>query len=218
MPFDALPVYEGVKYVHVARDGRDACMSFHNHMLGFRPEIRAAIVARAPDVGTQPTERMTETPEDPRAFYLQWIAEAENDGDAEVSFFDFETTYWRERRLPNLLLVHYGDLKADLAGEMRRISEYLEIETPESLLPELARAASFETMKAQGDEMMPELHIAFDRGADRFINKGTNGRWKDVLTEGDLARYHALVAAKFTPAQAAWTEHGRLIAGDPRGL
>jgi aryl sulfotransferase len=218
MPFDALPVYEGVKYIHVARDGRDACMSFHNHMLGFKPEIRAAILARAPDVGTEPTERMMETPEDPRAFYLQWIGEAEADGGADVSFFDFETTYWRERRSPNLLLVHYADLKADLVGEMRRISEYLEIETPESMLAELARAAQFETMKAQGDEMMPELHMAFDRGADRFINKGTNGRWKGVLTDDDLARYHALVARKFTPAQAAWTEHGRLVAGDPRAL
>ncbi len=218
MPFDALPVYEGVKYIHVARDGRDACMSFHNHMLGFKPEIRAAILARAPDVGTQPTERMVETPEDPRAFYLQWIGEAEDAGGADVSFFDFETTYWRERRSPNLLLVHYADLKADLASEMRRISEYLEIETPESLLPVLAHAAQFETMKTQGEQMMPELHMAFDRGADRFMNKGTNGRWKDVLTEGDLARYQALVAAKFTAAQAAWTEHGRLVAGDPREL
>jgi aryl sulfotransferase len=218
MPFDALPVYEGVKYIHVARDGRDACMSFHNHMLGFKPEIRAAILARAPDVGTEPTERMMETPEDPRAFYLQWIGEAEADGGADVSFFDFETTYWRERRSPNLLLVHYADLKADLVGGFRPNTEKQVNEKPQSMLAELARAAQFETMKAQGDEMMPELHMAFDRGADRFINKGTNGRWKGVLTDDDLARYHALVARKFTPAQAAWTEHGRLVAGDPRAL
>jgi aryl sulfotransferase len=218
MPFDALPIYEGVKYIHVARDGRDACMSFHNHMLGFRPEIRAQILAHAPHVGAEPTGRMVDTPEDPRTFYLQWIGEVEADSGADVSFFDFETTYWRERRAANLLLVHYNDLKADLAGEMRRISDFLGIATPESLLPELANAARFETMKAQGEQMIPEMHMAFDGGPDRFLYKGTNGRWKDVLTEDDLARYHALVERKFTPAQAAWTEHGRFVAGDPREL
>jgi aryl sulfotransferase len=60
--------------------------------------------------------------------------------------------------------------------------------------------------------------MAFDRGADRFINKGTNGRWRDVLSEDDIARYLALAARKFTPAEAAWIEHGRLVAGDPHNL
>ena len=36
LPFDALPVYEGVKFIHVGRDGRDAAMSFHNHFANFR--------------------------------------------------------------------------------------------------------------------------------------------------------------------------------------
>ena len=35
LPFDALPVYDGVKFIHVARDGRDAAMSLHNHLLNF---------------------------------------------------------------------------------------------------------------------------------------------------------------------------------------
>ena len=82
----------------------------------------------------------------------------------------------------------------------------------------LAEAARFDTMKAQGEEMMPELRMAFDRGAERFINKGANGRWKDVLTADDLARYQAAVERKFTPAQSSWIEHGRLLAGDPRDL
>ena len=46
---------------------------------------------------------------------------------------------------------------------MRRISEFLEIDTPESLLPDLVEAASFESMKANGDAMLPTLKLAFDR-------------------------------------------------------
>ena len=33
-------------------------------------------------------------------------------------------TYWDYRHLPNLLFVHYDDLKRDLLGEMRRIARF----------------------------------------------------------------------------------------------
>jgi aryl sulfotransferase len=31
LPLDGLPFYDDVKYIVVARDGRDACASWHNH-------------------------------------------------------------------------------------------------------------------------------------------------------------------------------------------
>ena len=121
-------------------------------------------------------------------------------------------------RRDNLLLVHYADLKADLAGEMRRIANFLAIATPEALMPDLVQAAQFETMKAQGDAMIPHLRKNFDTGAERFINKGVNGRWKNVLMPEDLARYDTLVRRKLSPSAALWLEHGRRLAGDPRTL
>jgi aryl sulfotransferase len=219
LPFDSLPVFDQVKYIHVVRDGRDACWSLHNHVLGFRPEFqrrRAELAAQDPRFRV----RFQDPPKDPRVFYLQWIAEAEAEETGygiDLPFFEFETTYWRERMRENLLFVHYNDLKADLGGEMRRIADFLLIDTSESLMPKLVRAASFEAMKRQGEEMLPHLRLAFDHGAERFINKGFNGRWKDVLTEDDLKRYDALVRRKFTPVQGAWVAEGRAV-GDPRSL
>jgi aryl sulfotransferase len=218
MPLDAIPVYEGVKVIHTARDGRDACVSMHNHMLGFLPVMGARIAAEADAQGVPPPARL-QTPEDPRDFFLQWMATAEagpNDPAGELPYCEFEQTYWNRRREPWLLMVHFNDLKADLEGEMRRIAAFLEIETPEPLLAELAEAARFETMKRQGEEMLPQLRTAFDNGAERFLNKGVNGRWKDFLTDADLARYEALVKRRLPPALAAWLEGGRLAAGDPR--
>ena len=39
LPFDALPIYDEVKYIHTARGGLDACFSFHNHFLNFTPQF-----------------------------------------------------------------------------------------------------------------------------------------------------------------------------------
>lgn len=216
LPFDSLPLYDGVKYIHVARDGRDACISMHNHQLGFTEAAKQRINAAN---GLPPDFRPPPTPADPREFYLQWIAEAEAPEAApfqDLPFFEYEMTYWRERTRPNLLLVHYNDLKADLPGEMRRISDFLEIATPEDKLAELAAAAGFEAMKRQGAGILPELGEFFDRGHDRFLNKGVNGRWKDILGEADLARYAALARERLSEAAAAWIENGRLAAGEPR--
>src|SRR4051794_4463475 len=43
LPADGLPLHDEVRYVHVARDGRDACMFFHNHGTGFADEMLAAL-------------------------------------------------------------------------------------------------------------------------------------------------------------------------------
>ncbi len=217
LPFDSLPIYEGMKYIHVARDGRDACFSFHNHESSYTPETRAGFVERE---AADPRFRSRPEPEsDLRAYYARWMDEAEADEGGgygvDLPFFDYEMTYWRERKRSNLFMVHYNDLKADLPGEMARISRFLEIDTPPALLAELATAAQFESMKAQGGDLLPALPFAFRGGHETFLNKGTNGRWKDVLTDEDLARFDHHSATRFTPAARAWVEGGRLAAGDP---
>jgi aryl sulfotransferase len=226
LPFDALPIYDTVKYIHVARDGRDAFLSWHNHEQGFTPEAKmriGAIImndpALAPMMAGGPPPAISE---DPQVFFQTWIARAEGDPPtgpgAELSYFDFENTYWSERGRENLLFVHYNDLKADLPGEMRRISEFLEIDTPPDRLATLAQAAGFEAMKANGAALLPQIGKYFDHGAQRFLNKGSNGRWRDILTEADLARYEAVFRRKVSPSCADWLEHGRLGAGEPRNL
>ena len=225
LPFDALPIYDTVKYIHVARDGRDAFLSWHNHERGFTPEAKmrvGAIIMNDPVLaplmmaGGPPPEM----PEDPQVYFQTWIARAEEEPrtgpGVELSYFDFENTYWSERDRKNLLFVHYNDLKADLAGEMRRISEFLEIDTPPDRLATLAKAAEFDSMKANGEALLPKIGQYFDKGPQRFLNKGTNGRWRDILTEADLARYEAVFHRKVSPACADWLVHGRLGAGDPR--
>ncbi|MFI5317666.1 MAG: sulfotransferase domain-containing protein [Myxococcota bacterium] len=214
LPLDGLPIYDEVRYIHVARDPRDACMSFFNHYSGLTPLAFEAIAANAPpELGPVPRDV-----DDVRTFWRDWFTRGSQpgaqDGFPDLSFVDFETSYWRERRRENLLLVHYNDLKADLDGEMRRIAAFLGIETPAALWPKLVEAASFAAMKRDGAILLGPLNAMFEGGSDRFMFKGSNGRWRDELSADDLALADKL-AARFSPGLGRWLEGGRLAAGDP---
>lgn len=140
----------------------------------------------------------------------------QTEGGIGLSFFDFEVTYWEERKRPNLLMVNYNDLLVDLDGEMRRVSAFLDIPVNEEAWPSLVKAARFSEMRASADALMPHLNRSRTGGAQAFFHTGTNGRWREVLTPDDLAAYDNKVRAKFTPALAAWIEEGRQASGDPR--
>ena len=73
--------------------------------------------------------RFPRTPKTEREFFLYCIANGEDETTPSMSdnFLRLERAFWRGRRRPSLLLVHYDDLKADLSGEMKRVAEFLEI-------------------------------------------------------------------------------------------
>jgi aryl sulfotransferase len=105
-----------------------------------------------------------------------------------------------------MLFVHYADLKADLAGEMRRIAAFLELEPPASLWPAVVERCTFEAMRARPAEIGSFWN--FEGGAQSFLFKGTNGRWRDVLTPAEVSAYVRRVA-EILPADAAeWLEGG----------
>jgi aryl sulfotransferase len=56
--------------------------------------------------------------------------------------------------------------------------------------------------------MAPMKGVFWKGGATTFINKGTNGRWKDLLTAEDIEQYQAVVADRLTPDCAHWLETG----------
>ena len=215
LPLDALPLYQGLKYIHVARDGRDAAMSFYNHKANYTSvvvEKMLEISRNDPKFG----DTFSVVASDPSDHFHDWLEGSEDAlGDPGASYFVVENSFWAARHEPNVLLVHYNDLKADREGEMRRIAAFLEIDIAEQLWPELVEAAGFHAMKKASEALMPGAGNTWKGGGKTFLNKGTNGRWQGVYCAEDLARYDQRVAAEFSPALAAWCEHGRLVAGDP---
>ena len=218
LPFDSLPHYEGVKYIHVARDGRDAAMSFFNHKSNYTPgtvERFREISREDPKFGDEDFPFVPQG--DAAQHFHDWLEGWEDDqGDPHAGYFPFERSFWEARHEPDVLLVHFNDLKADRGAEMRRIAKFLDIEIAEDIWPAIIEAAGFDAMKKKSAELLPGADGIWHGGGKTFLHKGTNNRWREVYRAEDLAEYDRRVAREFTPALAAWCEGGRLVAGDPR--
>ncbi len=193
---DGIPLREDAKYIVVGRNGLDAFMSFCNHME--RLKGTEDLNAKAMEDGLP---QMPQWEGDVHSFFDRWL---ENDD----QFFRIISTYWERRDRSNLLLVHYADLKADLSAEMHRIEDFLGLDVPAAKWDEVVERCTFESMRENGERLGP-IDMMFEDGAKGFIFKGTNGRWRDVLTTDEVARYRKR-AAECLPTEAIeWLEHGR---------
>lgn len=211
LPADALPLHEEVRYIHVARDGRDACLSYHNHALALSPAMLAGLDAAglADETLARPWPR---PPADPAEHFHRWLTQGVVPGDGDglplMSWFRFEASWWEERSRPNVLLVHHADLLAGPGDEMRRVARFLEIAPPGDLWPALVEAAGFAAMRRDGGVLMGGMAASFSGGPARFFHHGVNGRWRGLFREEDQALYRAKLA-RLPPACAAWLEGGR---------
>lgn len=208
LPLDGLPFYENIKYVSVGRDPRDIFMSYWNMRRNFTPQMIALTNAVPGRVG----DELKPCPEDIHEVWHEWMTRAcypwEQDGYPGGSVLHHMQTWWDYRHLPNILLVHFADLLADLEGEIRRIARFLEISPPAEAWPTILQSCTFAEMKKHGDELMPQTKMILQGGSDSFFHKGTNGRWRDVLSTNELRLYEAAATRAMTSDCRRWMEQG----------
>ena len=113
---------------------------------------------------------------------------------------------WARRTRPNVLLVHYDHLAADLAGQMRGLAGRLGITVPEARWPGLIEAATFERMRDRADRLVPARHGMFKDTAS-FFHRGTSGAGREILSAAEMAGYHARAARLAPPDLLGWL-HG----------
>ncbi|NQV66457.1 MAG: sulfotransferase domain-containing protein [SAR86 cluster bacterium] len=134
----------------------------------------------------------------------------ENDGYPFWSLWDNVRTWWEIRNLPNVLFVHFGNLKTDMPGEIRRIADFIETPVDESKWEEILLHCSFDYMKANAAKSVPLGGAFWEGGAETFIHKGINGRWRDVLSAADSAKYEQRAVAELGDECAHWLATGDL--------
>lgn len=201
LPVDALVFSPKAKYIYIGRDGRDAAWSLFNHHFNATDDY-FDVFNNTPGLVGPRLERGTA---DVHEFYAGWF---NGDGFPYWPMWENIRSWWAIRNLPNVQLIHFNDMKANLPGAIRRIAKFLEIPVDEANFPAIVEHCSFDYMKAHAESVAPRGGVMWNGGATTFINKGTNGRWRDKLTADEVAAYEARAAAELGPECAAWLADG----------
>lgn len=201
LPVDALRFSPEAKYLYIGRDGRDVVWSMYNHHSNANDTWYAALNDTPGRVGP-PIEP---PPADIRQYWRDWM---DRDGHPFWPFWDNLRTWWAIRDLPNVRFVHFVNLKRDMPGEMRRIASFLGIPIDESRWEQIVEHCSFDWMKRNGAKSVPAGGAFWDAGSDVFINKGVNGRWRDVLTPEESVEYERRAVEELGPECAHWLATG----------
>jgi aryl sulfotransferase len=85
------------------------------------------------------------------------------------NFWEHVQGWWGARPLPNILLVHFNHLKADLPGQMHRIANFLDIKIDEARWPQMVEHCA----QAEGRV------VGFEHGGDGF--QGLLGQALDAV-------------------------------------
>ncbi len=201
LPVDALVFSPKAKYIYVGRDGRDVVWSMYNHHKNAN-DAWYALLNETPGLVGEPMERCTL---DVVPYFRRWL---ERDRYPFWPFWENVRSWWEIRNLPNVMFVHFANLKKDLPGQMKRIARFLDVDIAESRWPLLVEHCSFDYMKAHAERSAPLGGALWEGGASTFINKGTNGRWRELLTDGDVRAYEARALKELGPACARWLATG----------
>jgi aryl sulfotransferase len=201
LPVDALVYSPKAKYIYIGRDGRDVLWSMYNHHANANDAFYEAM-NETPGLVGEKLERVTS---EVRTYFNTWV---ERDGYPFWSFWENVSSWWAIRHLPNIHFMHFEAMKRDMEGEIRRLAAFLDIEIDEARWPAIVEHCSFDYMKKHADKSAPLGGALWEGGASTFINKGTNGRWRDVLSAEECASYEALARDKLGEECARWLMTG----------
>jgi len=202
LPVDALVFSPKAKYLYIGRDGRDVVWSLYNHHANANQMWYDALNETPGRVGP-PIER---PPEDILEYWNDWF---ERDGFPFWSYWDNLRSWWSIRDLPNVMLLHFSELKQDLPSQIRKIAKFLEIPINENKWDSILEHCSFTWMKENATKSVPLGGAFWDAGAQVFINKGVNRRWADSLSPDQVAAYVSRAERELGSECANWLASGK---------
>ncbi|XP_050237583.1 cytosolic sulfotransferase 15-like [Mercurialis annua] len=169
MPYSALPEsikHSGARVVYICRNPFDAAVSLCHHLA----EIKSSEAQNSIEESFE--------------MYFKGVAPF-------GPFWDHVLGYWKEslEKKKKVLFLKYEDLKDDIAGELKRIAEFVgcpfsEEEERRGVVQEIAKLCSLTSLKElevnkSGSYLEVYPHTAFFR-------KGQVGGWADYLSDPSL--------------------------------
>lgn len=202
-PLDGIPLDPRATYIVVGRHPLDSAVSLY-HQGGNINRARQRELAE--QLTGQPAPAEPDTPRKPaRQWLLDWIdndAAPHQQMDSIRGVLWHDADAWARRAEPNIVLLHYADLSADLGGQMRQLAARLGITVPEAAWPDLIEAATFSSMRAASEQIIGPSQI-LKRPAE-FFRRGASGSGRELLTADELAHYYRRAAELAPPDLLAW--------------
>ena len=205
LPAYALPIIPKVKYLYVARDGRDVAWSFHHHLSNVFDDFNQA-QWKLYDPEAKIMSAYPIIPASPHQFYLEWMRD---DGYPHGSFFENIKSWWAIRHLPNVLLVHYNNIKEDLSGVIAKIAKFMNFDSDTLKMDDILHHCSFQYVKEHATTYAPIGGKPFKDGPSSFFYKGTNERWKDMLSVKEVEYYEKTAEERLGKECAYWLATGK---------
>jgi aryl sulfotransferase len=197
-PLDGIPLDPRATYLVTARHPLDMAVSLYHQ----GDNIDRARVRR---LTGQPEPTEPARPRPPlHDWLLRWIADDDDPReqlDSLPGVLWHLSDAWSRRDRPNVVLVRYEDLLADLAGQMRGLAVRLGIEVPAGAWAPLVGAATFDAMSSQAGTIAPAAVL---KSSAAFFRRGTAGAAREVLSDGELAAYQARAAELAPPDLLTW--------------
>ncbi|XP_037072597.1 sulfotransferase 1C4-like [Pollicipes pollicipes] len=166
MPFSMLPpkLLDTCKVVYVARNPKDALVSYYHHhklikMLDFEGSF-----AEFFDLFLE--DKVIQAP------FMPHVREA-----------------WKKRGHPNLLFIFFEEMKVDLKGVIRRVSDFLGKKLSADQMEMLCEHLKFDNFKKNpyvNFDMFKEVGMLSEQ--ESFVRKGKTGDWKNYFTPEMNAR------------------------------
>jgi hypothetical protein len=154
--WDKLPYSEDARYILVIRDPKDVIVSGYFF-------IRDVVFRSAmPSPAT-------------------WCKTFLTGGGPLGSWAEHSAGYWAQRHRPNVLLLSFKSMQADLKGTVSKIANFLDVNVPEETLAEVCRQSSFGYMKTIDQRFAPEGIHPWGRKVT-MMRKGVQGGSSELLT------------------------------------
>jgi aryl sulfotransferase len=203
VPVDTLVFSPKAKYIYIGRDGRDVLWSLYNHHRNMKKEVIQAI----DNVPERTDPPLGNAPSSVVEYFRNWLMK---DGYPWWPYWNHILSWWEIRDLPNVRLLHFSNLKRDMPGEIQRIASFLDIAIHETKWEAILEHCSFDYMKAHAAQSVPFAGSIFEGGAESFLYKGVNGRWKDMLNPEDIELYEHAARKNLGVDCAYWLSTGML--------
>lgn len=176
-PGDGFPVWDGVTVIAVYRHPLDVFFSLRKHlqnMVGREGHILSGPVSTA----------------------LEAFVESEMDSE-DIDRDSLATLVWHYRqtvlseRVPGRAVFHYAAMRANPRAAVARLAAAIGVEADTDLIDAIVAATSFAAMKAAAEDYVPQGSGRLWHDKAGFFESASSGKWKGVLSAGELARFNA---------------------------